>query len=138
MVLPNTSIHSSTPIATPYRKDDRSTQTKPWNTGFLTPASGIYSNVDDLTKLMTEQLKIYRMSNDVTIPNSPLYLTKEKDFRDDGESYYGMGIWEFEFDRGVLFGHSGDMDGYASQYRFKQDYQHGCCTFNFKWRRLDE
>lgn len=118
--LSNTSIHSSTPTATPYHKDDRLTQTKPWNTGLLTPASGIYSNVDDLTKLMTEQLKIYRMSNDETMLNSPLYLTKEKDFRGDGESYYGMGLWEFEFDRGVLFGHSGDMDGYASQYRFNK------------------
>lgn len=118
--LSNTSIYLSTPVATPYRKDDRFTKTEPWNTGLLTPASGIYSNVDDMTKLMTEQLKIYRMSNDATMLNSPLYLTKEKDFRGDGESYYGMGLWEFEFDRGVLFGHSGDMDGYASQYRFNK------------------
>lgn len=119
--LSKTSIHPFSPQAIPYRKDDRLTKTKPWNTGLLTPASGIYSNVEDLTKLMVEQLKVYkRGKNGEPILDSPLYLTKIKDFRGNEESYYGMGLWEFKFDRGVLFGHSGDMDGYASQYRFNQ------------------
>lgn len=123
--LAKTSTYPFQPQAIAYRKDKRDIKTEAWQTGLLTPASGVYSNINDLTKLMTEQLKIYRKQEPDKL-ESPLYLTKEKDFRGDDESYYGMGLWEFEFDRGILYGHSGDMDGFASQYRFNVTTNTGC------------
>lgn len=83
----------------------------------MTPASGIYSNISDLSNLMVEQLNTYR-SEEIDKLKSPLFLTGEKELRSDKSSSYGMGLWELEFKRGVLYGHSGDMDGFASQYRF--------------------
>jgi CubicO group peptidase (beta-lactamase class C family) len=118
--LTETAVKASAPIATPYNKEERFTKTSPWNTGLMTAASGIYSSVSDLIHLMTLQLEVYRMEDEDKRLNEPLFLTKEKKLRSDGESYYGMGLWEYEFDRGILYGHSGDMDGYASQYRFNK------------------
>ena len=115
--LKRTSTRSFLPQASPYRKDKRKKETQAWNTGKLTPASGIFSNTFELSNLMVEQLKVYR-SNEKDKLKSPLYLTGEKELRNDQNSYYGMGLWEFEFKRGILYGHSGDMDGFASQYRF--------------------
>jgi CubicO group peptidase (beta-lactamase class C family) len=117
--LMKTSTRPFSPQAVPYRKDKRDVKTEPWKTGRLTPASGIYSNVRDLVTLMAEQLHVYRNKENMQ-NSSPLYLTREKVLRGDNESYYGMGLWEFEFDRGILYGHSGDMDGFASQYRFNE------------------
>lgn len=112
--LERTSTEQPRQLTTPYRKDDRNTETSPWNTGKLTPASGIYSTVDDLSRLMQSQLAVYCRQD----KQHPLYLTRIKAPRGDDSSYYGMGLWEFPFQRGLLYGHSGDMDGFASQYRF--------------------
>lgn len=118
--LVNTTISNPFQSATPYRKDNRTVETKAWNTGKMTPASGIYSTTADLSKLMVEQLKAYR-SNPIDKDTNPLNLTNPKELKgnsNNSNSYYGMGLWELKYHRGMLYGHSGDMDGFASQYQF--------------------
>ena len=122
--LEKTSTNMPDLIATPYRKNKREIETKAWNTGKLTAASGIYSNVSDLTKLMLKQIEIYN-TNEHEKNKNPIYLTRIKELRSDNNSSYGMGLWELKFIRGILYGHSGDMDGFASQYRFNSTQKTG-------------
>lgn len=107
-------------MAIPYRKDSRNTETKPWETGVFVGASGVFSTVDDLTKVMIEQLKAYQEFETNKL-KSPLVLTEIKKSRGNEGSYYGMGLFEDRTARGSVFGHRGDMDGYASEYSFNPD-----------------
>lgn len=107
-----------TSLATPYRKDMPEIETKPWKAGKMAPASGIFSNTSDLSKIMLAQLTAYQ-NFDTEKDKNPLILTTVKS-PTGKTSYYGMGLWEFEFDRGVLYGHSGEMDGYGGQYQFNK------------------
>ena len=107
-------------LATPYRKDNRKKETKPWNTGKLTSASGIYSNVNDLSKLLRYQLAAYSDTNQENQLN-PLLLTNKIGKRENEGSYYGLGIFEDKTKRGTVYGHRGDMDGYASEYSFNSN-----------------
>ncbi len=102
-------------IATPYRKEFRGMETKPWKAGKLIPASGIYSCTSDLSKLMLMQLKTYQEEKH---SNNPLILTRNKHQIKKSASSYGFGLFETETSRGILYGHRGDMDGFASEYSF--------------------
>lgn len=103
-------------LAIPYRKDNRQIETSAWKTGKLTPASGIYSNVEDLVNLMASQISTYDEDK-----NEDLILTEEKTSRGNEGSYYGYGIFEDKTKRGTIYGHRGDMDGFASEYTFNPD-----------------
>ena len=111
--LDNTSNTAQLNTATPYRKDKRNIETKAWNTGKMTPASGIYSSASDLLKMMVKHIAVYS-SNSIDLDKNPLNLTGIKDIKNDSENLYGMGL----FKRGSVYGHGGDMDGFASQYWF--------------------
>lgn len=104
-------------IATPYRKESRKIKTKSWETGKFISASGIYSNITDLSKILVNQLKAYKFFESKNISN-PLVLTETKVSRGNEGSYYGMGLFEDKVQRGILYGHRGDMDGFASEYSF--------------------
>ncbi len=99
-------------VATPYRKENRYYETKPFEMGKVVSAGGIFSTVADLSKLMTLQIKAHRdYAADKT--DGFLFLAKETKpfFR---QMKYGYGI----FENGDNYGHGGDVDGFASAYTF--------------------
>lgn len=105
-------------LATPYRKDARNTETKAWESGKLTPAGGLYSTVEDLTKLMNRQIQDYQ-EYEKSGAASPFILTKYKAPRNSASQFYGFGLNEIIIEgRGKIYGHQGDMDGFASSYLF--------------------
>ncbi|MEZ5345345.1 MAG: serine hydrolase domain-containing protein [Pyrinomonadaceae bacterium] len=100
-------------LATPYRKENRDYETKPFEMGKLVSAGGIYSTISDLSKLMTAQLADYREFSG-SRKDSVLMLTKHtKPFNDRLSYGYGM----FVTNEGG-YGHGGDVDGFASGYTF--------------------
>lgn len=119
--MPNTGVFISREqneyLATPYRKEARAIETKPWETGKLTPASGLYSNIIDLSSMMAWQIRDYHQYYDGGAAG-PLVLSEFKGARDAEMEFYGFGIIEANTKRGKILGHMGDMDGYASYYLF--------------------
>lgn len=104
-------------LAPPYRKNARTMETQAWKTEKLTPASGNYSNVADLSKMMIRQINDYVLFYDGG-EVSPLVLSEYKAPKDSDKESYGFGIIEVNTRRGKILGHMGDMDGYASYYLF--------------------
>ena len=94
-------------LVQPYRKDDRRVKTQAWNLGKCTPGGGIFTTTEDMTRLLVQQIEVYA-ANDT---EHPLYSTKSK--RPQTGVSYGFGL--FDFDNGD-YGHSGDLDGFASSY----------------------
>jgi D-alanyl-D-alanine carboxypeptidase len=135
--LSNTLVNLSenqknTQMAVPYRKDDRQIVTQPWDMGLLTPHGGVYSSIDDLTRLMVLQLKAYSLfiKNGVTSPLVSTQIKYDTEFTQGGEKYlgfnYGLGMFEATnefplFSETVLF-HGGDLDGYGCEYLFSPKY----------------
>ncbi|MEN0046394.1 MAG: serine hydrolase domain-containing protein [Bacteroidota bacterium] len=100
-------------LVTPYRKDKRTIETAPWRMGKMTPPSGLYSNVEDLAKLLKAQLAAYQDYKQ-TQQMTPLILTTNKiqKYKQYTVKYgYGFNDWGNE-----TYGHTGDMDGYAGDY----------------------
>ncbi|WP_461442388.1 serine hydrolase domain-containing protein [Maribacter sp.] len=112
-------------VATPYRKDDRTIKTKPWNMGKEVPSGGIYSNVDDLLRLMSVQIDHYRKYSE-NPSNSSLILTSNVAETGYDGLRYGYGL----FERKNRLDHFGDLDGYGSDYRLTPEYNVGivCLT----------
>jgi CubicO group peptidase (beta-lactamase class C family) len=109
-----TSFHciNKNALVTPYREDNRNIEAKNWVLGKLTPPSGIYSSVSDLSKLLLAQLKVYK-END---KQNKLFLTNSTRNAWNGTGiYYGFGL--FDWGNGG-FGHGGSMDGYGGDYWF--------------------
>jgi CubicO group peptidase (beta-lactamase class C family) len=100
-------------IAWPYRKDNRMIKSKPWVMGKMTPAGGIYSNVNDISQLMIKQMNAYQEFQENKRGNNPLIITN-----DIAEGHYGFGLVKTVDSIGVRYGHGGDLDGYASGYIF--------------------
>ena len=100
-------------LVTPYRKDNRLVETKPWVMGKLAPPSAAYSTTQDLTKLLQAHLKAYRkFADDKKI--TPLILTKNtKETWKNASIEYGYGFFNWGNN---TYGHGGDMDGYACDY----------------------
>ena len=109
----NSGMFSNSQLATPYRKDNRNVKTKPWETGKFVAASGIFSSVSDLAKLMKSQIEAYSLDQ-----HEELILNSLKFSRKAPGRFYGFGIFEDYTSKGVFLSHRGDMDGYASEYGF--------------------
>jgi CubicO group peptidase (beta-lactamase class C family) len=109
-------------IATPYRKDDRTVETKPFRMGKLAPAGGVYSNVVDLSKLMIKQMEAYRLFLKDKKSGSPLILTNRDSV---SNSHYGFGLAQSAGKAGIHYGHGGDLDGFASGYVFMPEKKTG-------------
>jgi len=115
--LKNTStLRPSQNLVQPYRKDNREVETQAWNLGKCVAGGGIYMSIDDISKLLKQQMSVYQ--NQET--SSPLYVTKDK--RPDTGIAYGFGL--FDFDNGD-FGHDGDLDGFASNYWLRPEAKMG-------------
>lgn len=118
--LNNTSVELSDSqilkLVTPYRKDNRMVETKPSNMGMATPASAIYSNTTDLTKILAEQIKAYRLYDSIN-EQSPLILTKQTS-KMDKNFQYGFGLIKETSGPHIKYGHGGDADGYGCEYFF--------------------
>ncbi|GHA66876.1 hypothetical protein GCM10007389_19950 [Pontibacter akesuensis] len=114
-------VHQQELLATPYRKDARNIETKPFIMGKLTSAGGVYSSVADLSRLMAAQLEAYRMLGQ-TEEQSPLVLT---DSATPDKKEYGFGLVRNVDERGVRYGHGGDLDGFASSYVFVPEHNVG-------------
>ena len=104
-------------LATPYRKDDRSIATHASVMGMTTPASAIYSNVEDLSKLMLETMNTYAQPK----PSGPLFLTKHMAQSDMEILKYGFGLMEISEQNGTIYVHDGDADGFASMFLFSPE-----------------
>lgn len=105
-------------VVTPYRKDDRRTETKPWIMGKLGPPSAVYSTTTDLSKLIIAQIAAYRSYNE-TNKITPLILTSNTT-----SPKYGYGYGFIKWGNGS-YGHTGDMDGYASDYSINPENNYG-------------
>ncbi len=105
-------------LPTPYMKEDRTVETKAFVMGKLVPASAVYSNINDLTTLMTAQLAAYR-EYDQHGNYSPLVLTKDvAPISEETNVSYGLGLFKVPSKRATIFGHGGDIDGFGSEYQF--------------------
>ena len=111
-------------LATPYRKDKRQVATQPWDMGLLTAHGGVYSNVDDLARLMELHIATY-VQHQKTGSLSPMMSTQVKyNIGTPGWSW-GLGMFEVTpeagiFSKTVIF-HGGDLDGYGCEYLFSPE-----------------
>ncbi|MEM6378344.1 MAG: serine hydrolase, partial [Bacteroidota bacterium] len=105
-------------LATPYFIGKRTKPTQAWEMGAQTPAGGLFSNADDLCKMMQTHLAVYQNKD----TSSPLFLTQDiRPFDRGGFMDYGYGFMATRstFDSTAhKFEHGGDLDGFASQYKF--------------------
>lgn len=115
----STSVINPENLVTAYRKDKRLLEIEPWVMGKLVPPSGIFSTTSDLSNLLLEQLQAYKEKK-----KSSLILTNDmRPIVDNTAIKYGYGIVQFG-SMGV-FGHSGEMDGFAADYSFYPNQQKG-------------
>lgn len=109
-------------LVTPYRKEDRNTETKAFKMGKLKAAGGVYSTINDLSKLMLFQINSYVEYNQNKKSNKLLYLNEDNITEENG---YGYGLGKKKFKTGTQYGHGGDLDGFASSYIFSPEYKSG-------------
>lgn len=121
-------------MATPYRKDNRAIATQPWEMGKITPAGGLFSNIEDLSRLMLAQLSAYKNTKN----NSDLFLTElTNDFYGENTTY-GYGLVKRVLPKSIDYSHGGDLDGFASNYRFSPEANVGLILLTSsggKWTR---
>lgn len=105
-------------LVTPYFIGKRDKATQYWQMGAETPAGGIFSTLNDLAKLQTQQLRVYQQEQ----CRDPLWLSDQLNpFDAIGYMQYGYGLMKNRsvFDSTfVKYEHGGDLDGFASQYKF--------------------
>lgn len=109
-------------LVTPYRKEGRNTETKAFNMGKLEAAGGVYSNIEDLSRLMLHQINSYVKYNQSNKSDNLLYLNEDNITEENG---YGYGLGKKKFETGSQYGHGGDLDGFASSYLFSPEYKSG-------------
>ena len=97
--------------------------TLPSNMGMATPASAIYSNVTDLSKLLMEQIDAYRTLDDEAT-ESALVLTEQTSEMDESLQY-GFGLIKETKGNNTKYGHGGDADGFACEYFFNPEKKTG-------------
>ena len=100
-------------LVTPYKKDERKVVTSASIMGMATPASAVYSNANDLTTLLSEQIIAYRQKTE----QNPMILTTQTSKMDEGLEY-GFGLIKEIKDENIKYGHGGDADGFACEYFF--------------------
>ena len=105
-------------IVTPYRKNDRTIKSQPWNMGKATSGGGIYSTVTDQTTLIIEFINAYKDFHKTKNANHPLIIT---DNGGTNETHYGFGLSKSVNEKGIHYGHGGDLDGFASVTMFSPD-----------------
>ncbi|WP_395344391.1 serine hydrolase domain-containing protein [Ningiella sp. W23] len=105
--------------AIPYRKENRKYKTRPFEMGFLKPSGGVFSNVNDLSKLMILQMNAARQEIKQADSNHLWSTEFTRSFSKKWE--YGFGA--FKSDSGRIM-HGGDLDGFASAYSYypEQDF----------------
>jgi len=110
--MKNTSTVPARPnmVATPYRKENRFIETKAWKMGKLQAAGGIYSNLNDLTKLMIKQMEIQRARDTKSILNNAVDRRPVADGLE-----YGWGMF---VDGAGKYNHGGDLDGFGTSFMF--------------------
>jgi len=116
-------------MATPYMKWWRNKTTSPWEMGYLRSGGGLCSTTSDLCKMMEQQLVAYNQFEN-NQQSSPLVLMEDKTSwaDNDGYPYYGYGSFGYNktIDSTLVhYGHSGDVDGFASIYTFFPNQQIG-------------
>jgi len=109
-------------LVTPYRKEDRNKETSAFKMGKLKAAGGVYSTINDLSKLMLHQINTYIEYNQNKKSNPLLYLNEDNITEENG---YGYGLGKKKFNTGTQYGHGGDLDGFASSYVFSPEYKSG-------------
>lgn len=122
-------------MAIPYRKDNRFVETHAWEMGKLAPAGGVFSNIDDLARLMEQQMCAYR-NHSAPEENSLLVLTDRTDAFYGERTFYGFGMVKKVSEAGTSYFHGGDLDGFASEYRFMPEKNTGVVlltTSGGKW-----
>ena len=103
-------------VTTPYPPDNPQNATRHSNWGKATPASGLFSTVDDLLKLMLKQLEAYRQ-HEKTNKMNPLVLTNRSGLDNQMDFNYGLGFFGRKGPNGeTLYQHDGDADGYTIFY----------------------
>ena len=110
-------------LVTPYRKDNRTIETKASIMGMATPASAIYSNISDLSKLMLLQIDAYH-KYDKHKKDNVLILTKETT-KMNNNLHYGFGLIKGGEGEQIKYGHGGDADGFACEYFFSPQKSNG-------------
>lgn len=110
-------------LATPYIPEFKFIKNCPFEFGMQTPAGGVFSTAEDLTKMMTIHMEAYE---DVTVEN-PLILDKEvvKMWDSVYSPNYGYGCFQWGETGEIMVGHSGDTDGFASSYFFSPENDFG-------------
>lgn len=105
-------------IATPYRDDNPSVTTKPWNMGSLAGAGNAFSNIEDLLKFL-----VFQMNE----KNETLKLQHHSFFSMSANLGYGLGCFTgFSQSKNTrVIYHGGDIDGYASDFTFLPDKKFG-------------
>lgn len=109
-------------MATPYMKWWRNKTTSPWEMGYLRSGGGLCSTTADLCNMMTQQLTAYDQFK-TSQQSSPLVLMEDKISWADNNGYPYYGYGSFGYNKVVdstlvHYGHSGDVDGFASIYTF--------------------
>ena len=103
-------------IVIPYAPSSPMKLSKFSNWGYATPATGIFSSVDDLLKIMDRQAAAYKVFEE-TGEVSPYVLLNRPDLDNTLEFNYGLGFFERKGPNGeILFQHDGDADGYTIFY----------------------
>ncbi len=108
-------------VVTPYRKYEPTIKTEEWNMGKLGPPSAVYSSTNDLQKIMAQQIKAYQ-----DLPRSKkhaLVLTNNLTIKSEKyQIYYGYGLVQWTPE---IFGHTGEMDSFGSDYTFIPNKNYG-------------
>lgn len=103
-------------LATPYRDDDTSVATQPWEMGSMMGAGGLFSTAEDLAAFAKWQLatggtgSVKPSDKAKYLQRAPLYR-----FTKNTKNAYGLGFFvvdDYVEDIDVLW-HGGDVDGYA-------------------------
>jgi CubicO group peptidase (beta-lactamase class C family) len=119
------SLVPSQQVATPYFIGARQKATQSWEMGYEKAAGGLFSNLEELSSLLKKQLRVYQQKD----TTHSLYLSgDQRPMSPDGHWQYGLGMMQIRsaFDTTIqTFQHSGDLDGFASQYKMLPDRQVG-------------
>ena len=115
-------------LATPYRDDDPTVATQPWDMGAMSGAGGLFSSVEDLARFVAFQTSGSdglgggalgpHTADALRLVRTPFYR-----YTQQTEVAYGLGHFVVDWTErdATLVLHNGDVDGYAAQVRFSPD-----------------
>jgi CubicO group peptidase (beta-lactamase class C family) len=105
-------------LATPYRDDNPTIKTKPWDMGTMAPAGNIFSSINDLAKFMALEMGVTGnalQKRALTATHNEVWW-----FNAEKTSGYGIGclIVDSKSWKTLIIWHGGDVDGYAATFMF--------------------